>query len=208
MRTTIMRLLDDKSSDVSTIAVKWCVRPGAAPTAPALHVADHRVPAHSLGVLMQKFSLDECKLVVNKLGALVVDPSKSASRDTWAGALARSLPPTPAYSMHNGKPRTGGLKSIIGNIREEYGREIATEVVKELIKGERGPPARLVPRPPPTEPPPTTRPEARRVQGRQRRRSRGSNRGAHDCARHPQGPPGALRSRHDRHAPPRLGVRP
>ncbi len=24
MRTTIMRLLDDKSSDVSTIAVKWC----------------------------------------------------------------------------------------------------------------------------------------------------------------------------------------
>jgi len=63
LRNAILRLLDDKNSDVSTMAVKC------------------------LSQLCQKFAQEHIAFVVDKLADMIVDPSKEASRDIVTDGL-------------------------------------------------------------------------------------------------------------------------
>lgn len=89
IRDTILRLLDDKNSDVATMAVKC------------------------LSQMAQKFSNEHLTYIVDKLGEIVVDPTKTSARDIV----------------------TDSLQTLITSIADDAGSKMATNLIAKLMKG-------------------------------------------------------------------------
>lgn len=89
IRDAILRLLDDKNSDVATMSVKC------------------------LSQMATKFTNDHITFIVDKLGDMIVDPSKTSSRDIV----------------------TDGLQTLIASIPDEAGTKIAPKLILGLMRG-------------------------------------------------------------------------
>ena len=102
VRDAILRLLDDKNSDVSTMAVKC------------------------LSQLCQKFANEQIVYIVDKLADIIVDPTKAASRDVVTDGLQTMIASMPEEAGAHIAPKL--IVSLLRGITKPPGEEIDCEM--------------------------------------------------------------------------------